>query len=61
MLGGVWGGGGGGAEGAIYRPELGTGDDADADYLSSAMGLIWRALVMWMLLAGVVTLAHSLG
>ncbi len=45
----------------VYRPELGTGDDADADYLSSAVGLIWRTLVMWMLLAGVVTIAHSLG
>ena len=44
-----------------YRPELGTGDDADADYLSSAVGLIWRALVMWMLLISVVTLAHSTG
>jgi adenosylcobinamide-phosphate synthase len=44
-----------------YRPELGTGDDADADYLSSAVGLIWRVLVMWMFLIGVVTLAHSLG
>jgi adenosylcobinamide-phosphate synthase len=43
------------------RPELGTGDEADADHLSSAVGLIWRALVMWMLLAGVVTIAHSLG
>ncbi len=43
------------------RPELGTGDDADADYLSSAVGLIWRALVMWMLLTGVVTIAHSVG
>ena len=43
------------------RPELGTGDQADADYLSSAVGLIWRALVMWMLLAGVVMVAHSLG
>lgn len=44
-----------------YRPELGTGDDADVDYLSSAVGLIWRALVMWMFLIGVVTLAHILG
>ena len=43
------------------RPELGAGGEADADYLSSAVGLIWRALVMWMLLAGVVTIAHSLG
>ena len=39
----------------------GEGDEADADHLSSAVGLIWRALVMWMLLAGVVTIAHSLG
>ena len=44
-----------------YRPELGAGDDADVDYLSSAVGLIWRALVMWMFLIGMVTLAHSLG
>lgn len=44
-----------------YRPELGVGDDADVDYLSSAVGLIWRALVMWMFLIGIVTLAHSLG
>jgi len=44
-----------------YRPELGTGDDADVDYLSSTVGLIWRALVMWMFLIGLVTLAHSLG
>ncbi len=44
-----------------YRPELGAGDDADADYLSSATGLIWRALVMWMVLIGIVTVAHSLG
>lgn len=44
-----------------YRPELGTGDDADVDYLASTVGLIWRALVMWMFLIGVVTLAHILG
>ena len=44
-----------------YRPELGTGDEADGDYLSSAVGLIWRALVMWMLLVAVVTISHSLG
>lgn len=44
-----------------YRPELGTGDDAEVDYLSSTVGLIWRALVMWMFLIGIVTLAHTLG
>jgi adenosylcobinamide-phosphate synthase len=44
-----------------YRPELGTGDDADADHLSSAVGLIWRTMVMWMLLLTVVTIARLLG
>jgi adenosylcobinamide-phosphate synthase len=44
-----------------YRPELGTGDEADADYLSAGVGLIWRALVMWVLLAAVVTLSRLLG
>jgi adenosylcobinamide-phosphate synthase len=44
-----------------YRPDLGTGDDADADYLSSAVGLIWRTMVVWMLLLAVVTVARLLG
>lgn len=44
-----------------YRPDLGTGDDADTDYLTSAMGLIWRAMVMWVLLLAVVTVANWLG
>jgi cobalamin biosynthesis protein CobD/CbiB len=44
-----------------YRPELGIGDDADTDYLSSAVGLIWRALVMWVLLLAVVTFSRLLG
>jgi len=44
-----------------YRPQLGAGDDADADYLASAVGLIWRTLVMWMLLLIVVTVAYWLG
>ena len=34
-------------EGVRYRPELGIGDQADADYMQSAEGLIWRALVLW--------------
>lgn len=44
-----------------YRPELGTGDEADVDYLASAVGLVWRALVMWVLLVAVVTIAYVLG
>jgi cobalamin biosynthesis protein CobD/CbiB len=44
-----------------FRPELGTGEDADIDYMQSAVGLIWRALVLWMFLVFIVTVAHSLG
>jgi adenosylcobinamide-phosphate synthase len=43
-----------------YRPELGTGDDADADYLPGAVGLIWRAMAVWLLLLAVVTIARLL-
>ena len=32
------------------RIEIGTGEDADAAFLSSTVGLVWRALVLWMLL-----------
>ena len=28
------------------RPELGLGDDADADFMQSTIGLVWRSLVM---------------
>lgn len=44
-----------------FRPEIGTGDEADTDYMQSAVGLIWRALVLWMFLVLIVTIAHSLG
>lgn len=46
---------------AQYRPELGQGDEADVDYMQSAVGLIWRALVLWMFLLFIITVAHSLG
>ena len=39
-----------GAGGSYYRPEVGIGDEADLDFLQSAMGLIWRALVVWLFL-----------
>jgi len=44
-----------------FRPELGLGDEADVDFMQSTIGLIWRALVLWMFLVFVVTVAHSLG
>jgi cobalamin biosynthesis protein CobD/CbiB len=40
------------------RPLLGDGDEADLDYMHSAIGLIWRALVLWMFLILFGTLAN---
>lgn len=43
------------------RPELGLGDAADTGFLDSAVGLVWRALVLWLLLLlvlGVASLAR---
>ncbi len=44
-----------------YRPELGGSDAADVDHLDSAVGLIWRSLVLWMFLLLLFTVARSLG
>jgi len=44
-----------------FRPEMGTGDEADVDYMQSAVGLIWRALVLWVFLLLLVSVAYSLG
>jgi cobalamin biosynthesis protein CobD/CbiB len=32
------------------RPEIGIGDAVEAEVLPSAVGLVWRALVLWLLL-----------
>ena len=44
-----------------FRPEMGTGDEADVDYMQNAVGLIWRALVLWVFLLLLVSVAYSLG
>ncbi|MDK2123578.1 CobD/CbiB family protein [Parachitinimonas caeni] len=31
-----------------FRPELGLGEDADPNYLQSAVGLIWRSALLWL-------------
>ncbi len=43
------------------RPELGLGDEADADYLDSAIGMVWRALVLWLVLLLLLNLARWSG
>jgi adenosylcobinamide-phosphate synthase len=43
------------------RPELGVGDDADADFMQSAIGLVWRSLVMALLLLTLLGIASWAG
>ncbi|MFL9709477.1 CobD/CbiB family protein [Methylobacillus sp. Pita1] len=45
----------------VFRPEIGLGDAADADYLRSAVGLVWRVLVLLIGLLLLLTFAHWLG
>jgi cobalamin biosynthesis protein CobD/CbiB len=40
------------------RPELGTGESVEPELLPSAVGLVWRALVLWLLLILLLTLAN---
>jgi adenosylcobinamide-phosphate synthase len=41
-----------------FRPEMGMGEAADADLLPSAIGMGWRALILWLLLILLLTLAN---
>jgi adenosylcobinamide-phosphate synthase len=41
------------------RPELGTGDDADTAFLDSTVGLVWRALVLWLAMLLVIAVAGA--
>jgi len=43
------------------RPELGTGDEADADFMQGAIGLVWRSVVFWLILLLLLTLANLPG
>jgi adenosylcobinamide-phosphate synthase len=40
------------------RPEIGIGDSVEAEILPSAVGLVWRALVLWLLLVFLLSLAN---
>lgn len=39
------------------RPEIGLGEDADADFMQSAVGLVWRAMVLGLLLMALLWVA----
>lgn len=47
--------------GVSYRPELGTGDEPDVNYMQSAVGLVWRTLLIWLIVLLLVTLARWVG
>jgi adenosylcobinamide-phosphate synthase len=40
-----------------YRPELGLGDEVETGLLPSGVALVWRALVLWLVLILLLTLA----
>ncbi len=43
------------------RPDIGLGDDADVDFMDSAISLIWRTLGLWLVLLLLITLARWTG
>jgi adenosylcobinamide-phosphate synthase len=43
------------------RPELGVGDEADADFMQSTIGLVWRSLVLGVLVLALLTVATWVG
>ena len=42
---------------SIWRPELGTGQAPDADCIDSAVSMIWRGLVIWLVAGLLVVIA----
>ncbi len=43
------------------RPELGTGEDADPDFMQSTIGLVWRTLVLAVFLLALVWVSGWIG
>ena len=43
------------------RAEMGTGNEADVDFMQSAVGLVWRALLLWLLLLLLLGFASLVG
>jgi adenosylcobinamide-phosphate synthase len=47
-------------DGAVPRIELGVGEPADGPFLDSTVGLVWRALVVWVAVLVVLTIVRLL-
>ena len=41
----------------VWRPELGTGQDPDPDCIDSAVSMIWRGLVIWLVAGLLIVIA----
>ena len=41
----------------VWRPDLGTGQSPDADCIDSAVSMIWRGLVIWLVAGLLVVVA----
>jgi len=48
-------------DGEQARPELGVGEAADVPTLDATVGLLWRALVVWVFILVLLSIAHLLG
>lgn len=48
-------------EGMHPRPEVGVGEPADGPFLDSTVGLVWRALVVWVFALALLTVARLAG
>ena len=44
-----------------FRPELGLGDEADVNTMTSAVAMAWRALLIWLVVIGLTTVARWVG
>jgi adenosylcobinamide-phosphate synthase len=47
-------------DGLQSRPELGVGEPAEGPFLDSTVGLLWRAVVVWVFALVILTVAHLL-
>ena len=47
-------------EGMQPRPELGVGEPAEGPFLDSTVGLLWRAVVVWIFVLALLTVARLL-
>ncbi|MBS0346287.1 MAG: CobD/CbiB family protein [Proteobacteria bacterium] len=45
----------------MERPEMGVGDEADADFMQSTIGLVWRTLVLLFLMLALLGVAGWVG